>query len=183
MKDKILDTAANKIQMHGLKKFTIDEIAKDLKISKKTIYKYFNSKDAIVEEFFKTVVESDKKNMENSLSHQNDFISKIHSIIYSNHKYKIPINLINEAKIYYPKEWGKIQELKQYKLGAIKKLLEEGVSSGVIRQDINLPILIKMLEQTADTFLDYNFLMDNKMKFSEAIQEVLKIILYGISIK
>lgn len=121
--------------------------------------------------------------MENSLSHQNDFISKIHSIIYSNHKYKIPINLINEAKIYYPKEWGKIQELKQYKLGAIKKLLEEGVSSGVIRQDINLPILIKMLEQTADTFLDYNFLMDNKMKFSEAIQEVLKIILYGISIK
>lgn len=61
MKDKILDTAANKIQMHGLKKFTIDEIAKDLKISKKTIYKYFNSKDAIVEEFFKTVVESDKK--------------------------------------------------------------------------------------------------------------------------
>jgi AcrR family transcriptional regulator len=183
MKDKILDMAANKIQIHGLKKFTIDEIARDLKISKKTIYKYFSSKDEIVEEFFKTIVKSDKENMESSLKRQNNFMSKIHCIVYSNHKYKLPINLINEAKIYYPKEWNKIQELKQYKLNAIKELLKEGVSSGIIKQDINLPILTKMLEQTVDIFLDYDFLMDNKMKFSEAIQEVLKIILYGISTK
>ena len=89
MKDKILDMAANKIQIHGLKKFTIDEIARDLKISKKTIYKYFSSKDEIVEEFFKTIVKSDKENMESSLKRQNNFMSKIHCIVYSNHKYKV----------------------------------------------------------------------------------------------
>ena len=37
MKEKILNTTAQLISQYGLKKFTVDEIASELRISKKTI--------------------------------------------------------------------------------------------------------------------------------------------------
>lgn len=52
MKEKRLDAAAWLIQQHGLKKFTVDEITAELRISEKTICRYFNSKYDIIQEYF-----------------------------------------------------------------------------------------------------------------------------------
>jgi AcrR family transcriptional regulator len=63
MKEKILDVAAKLIQQYGLKKFTVDEIASQLKISKKTIYKYFESKDDLIRSYFNSVISSDEESI------------------------------------------------------------------------------------------------------------------------
>lgn len=180
MKDKMLEIASKKIEIHGLKKFTIDEIALELKISKKTIYKYFSSKDEIIDQFFNSIIESDKQNVLEQLKVENSIVDKINLIIYSYHKFKLPVNVMDEAHKYYPEQWKKIQELKRFKLDIFYKVLIKGVSDGVIKDDVNLLILSKMLDNICDTFLDYKFLSDNKMTFKEAINEVTEIILYGI---
>lgn len=180
MKEKILDVAAEKINLYGLKKFTIDEIAAELKISKKTIYKYFKSKDDIILEYFKTIISSDKNSVEKTMNSNADFLEKIHQIIYSNHKYRLPIKLLNEAKLFYPDEWNEIEELKQYKLNAMKDILEKASLEGKINSDINFAVLCKMLEKISDTFIDYEFLIVNKLKTTEAIDEAFKIMLHGI---
>ena len=41
MRDEILRIVAQNIQIYGIKKMNLDLICKELKISKKTIYKYF----------------------------------------------------------------------------------------------------------------------------------------------
>lgn len=180
MKEKILDVAAEKINLYGLKKFTIDEIAAELKISKKTIYKYFKSKDEIILEYFKTTISSDKESVEKTLNGNGEFLEKIHDIVYSSHKYKLPVKLLNEAKLFYPNEWNEIEELKKYKTNVMKEILENASLEGKIRSDINFSVLCKMLEKISDTFLDYEFLITNKLKTTEAIDEVFKIVLYGI---
>lgn len=180
MKEKILDVAAEKINLYGLKKFTIDEIAAELKISKKTIYKYFKSKDEIILEYFKTTISSDKESVEKTLNGNGEFLEKIHDIVYSSHKYKLPVKLLNEAKLFYPNEWNEIEELKKYKTNVMKEILENASLEGQIKSDINFSVLCKMLEKISDTFLDYEFLITNKLKTTEAIDEVFKIVLYGI---
>lgn len=62
----------------------------------------------------------------------------------------------------------------------MKGLLEEGKSSGIIKPDINFAVLCRMLEKISDTFIDYDFLLDNNLKSSAAIDEALKIMLHGI---
>lgn len=52
MKNKILDVVARLTEQYGLKKFTIDEVAAELHISKKTLYQYFRGKDEIIREYF-----------------------------------------------------------------------------------------------------------------------------------
>nr|WP_277443753.1 helix-turn-helix domain-containing protein [Pelotomaculum isophthalicicum] len=44
----MLQAASRQIEKYGFRKFTIDDIASDLGISKKTIYKYFISKKSLI---------------------------------------------------------------------------------------------------------------------------------------
>ena len=44
MKNKIIDITLKNLQKYGLR-FSVDDIAKELKISKKTVYKYFSTKE------------------------------------------------------------------------------------------------------------------------------------------
>ena len=46
MRDRIIGLTINHLKKDGLK-FSIDEIAKELKISKKTIYRYFSNKESL----------------------------------------------------------------------------------------------------------------------------------------
>lgn len=180
MKNKILDAAAQLILQYGLKKFTVDEIAAELKISKKTVYKYFKSKDDIIREYFEIAIESDKSSVLKTLRSEEKILKKIHEIIYSNHRYRLPVVLLNEVRKFYPDEWVKIQNLKQFKLDATKKLLQQGSLEGIFKSDIHFEILLKMLENISDMFIDYDFLVENKLKTTEAIDEALKIIFNGI---
>lgn len=47
MQEKIAESFENHYNQFGYKKTSVDDISKDLKISKKTIYKHFNSKEMI----------------------------------------------------------------------------------------------------------------------------------------
>ena len=57
MKEKILQYSKEVFYREGFYKITMDEIARDLKISKKTIYKYFPSKEAIVKELIEETLQ------------------------------------------------------------------------------------------------------------------------------
>ena len=61
MRDTIIDTAIESLRTEGLK-FSVDTIASKLKISKKTIYKYFPDKEcfayAIYEKYYSRVSEN-----------------------------------------------------------------------------------------------------------------------------
>lgn len=180
MKENIVSAAAGLIEKYGLRKFTIDEIAKDLKISKKTIYQHFHSKDEIIREFFITTLDSDRNSVISALNSDLNFWDKIHSIIYSNHTYRIPLALLTEAKQFYPEEWSRIEELKHFKTRSIQKLLEQAKADGILKSEVHFGVLSKMLEEISDIFIDYDFLLENKLTTSEAIDEALKIVIQGV---
>jgi AcrR family transcriptional regulator len=183
MKEKILDAAAELIRRYGLKKFTVDEISEELKISKKTIYKYFPSKDDIIREYFDIAITSDIEGIRQELSLETDFQNKIRSIVHSKHRYPLPVKLMSELRLYYPDEWDKVEELKSFKLNAVKELLDEGISKGSFRTDINYAVFSRMLQEISGMFVDYDFLMENKLTTVEAIDGALNILFQGILIQ
>ena len=55
MKDKIISKAKEMFLKLGFKSITMDDIACEMCISKKTIYKYFSNKDVLIEESIQAV--------------------------------------------------------------------------------------------------------------------------------
>ncbi len=180
MREIIMKVAAEKIQAYGLRKFTMDEIATELKISKKTIYKHFKNKDDIIFEYFKEIIESDKTYTLEAIKQDSSFAQRLNSIIYSYHKYKLPVSILDEAHKFYYEEWEKIQELKNFKLNLIEKALKDGMEDGILRSDVDLTILSTILESVSNTFLDYEFLSKNDITMKQAMNQVITILLHGI---
>ncbi len=180
MKDKILDAVARLIERYGLKKFTVDEVAAELRISKKTLYQYFSGKDEMIREYFEENMTSDRQSVLNVMHSEKDFFEKVHAIVHSSHRYRMPMPVLNEAKQFYPEEWAKIEQLKQFKLDAFQTLLKQAADEGILRPDVHFGVLSSMLERVSGMFIDTEFLLENGLKATQAIDEALGIIINGI---
>lgn len=180
MKDIILKTASEQIQKYGLRKFTMDEIAVELKMSKKTLYKYFPGKDIIIQEYFNEIIESDRIDTETNLKEAQSLLEQINSIVFSYHKYRLPVSIIEEAEKFYHDEWIKIQQLKDYKVALLKDCLQTAKNTGYLKKDVNLNMIGLLIDNSINTIFSYEFLSKNHVTVKEAVNEVLKILLYGI---
>jgi AcrR family transcriptional regulator len=45
---RILDAAFRSVATHGLSRFTVDDVARTAELSRQTVYRYFDSKDALI---------------------------------------------------------------------------------------------------------------------------------------
>lgn len=180
MRDKILAAVAQLINRYGLKKFTVDEVAAALHISKKTIYQYFSGKDEMIHEYFVANLESDKQNMDQAMREAEGFRNKLYALVHTHRCYGLPVSVMGEAKQFYPAEWAEIEALREYKLNALNELLRCAQQDGILKDTIHFGILTAMLERSSDIILDTDFLLENKLHVAQAIDAALDIILYGI---
>lgn len=180
MKNRIIDSVAKYINLYGVKRFTVDDIAKDLGISKKTIYKYYENKDALVNAFIRTSLEDNNKNTMEAVDREASVIGKLNAALLSHHKYQIPLEILEGIQKYYPEDWKKIEEQRRFKIELLRKLVDEGIRSGQLRSDINTEIISLILDKSTRAILEYDFLIENNLNVNNALKEIEKILLYGI---
>ena len=87
-KEQIIESARNLFNKYGYKKVSMDEIARDAGVTKRTVYMYFSSKEDILKYFIEEELNNMKKIIENIESKNLDFFDAIHQVIYSLIKYK-----------------------------------------------------------------------------------------------
>lgn len=180
MRDEILRIVAQNIQIYGIKKMNLDLICKELKISKKTIYKYFENKDDMIRCYIKEVLDTDRESTINILKNSMDVSDKCHQIVYTYHKYKLPFIIMDEIRLDYEDEWNEIKELKKFKIEAICKVLDEAKKSGEVKKDMDLSIVALMIDQVSEKLMDKEILKSNNLKVNDVLDQVIKIILKGI---
>ena len=81
-KDQIVSTFEKHFSHFGFKKTSVDDIARELKVSKKTIYKFFSSKEKIFYYVISKVARKFSGNMAKKLVAYNSYEEKIKQLIY-----------------------------------------------------------------------------------------------------
>ena len=104
MKDKQIIEAARKLfSKYGFRKVTMDEIAREANVTKKTVYTYFSSKEELFKYFINEELQNMKKIVEDVEAQENDFYETVHQGIYRLLKYmnnrKFLKNIFDEAEI------------------------------------------------------------------------------------
>ncbi|MDX1829480.1 MAG: TetR/AcrR family transcriptional regulator [Lutibacter sp.] len=144
MKKTILEKSGEVFLKYGFKTATMDDIANELAISKKTIYKYFKNKEQLVDEsvlFF-------HNNIHNSIL---CICNKGYNAIEENFEVKIMFKDIfknlNESPVfqlqkYYPKTYEKVMssEFEMFK-DCISENIKKGIKEGLYRKDINESVI------------------------------------------
>lgn len=79
MKEKqIVDSARELFKKYGIKKTSMDEIAKNAGVTKKTVYSYFSSKDELINYFVKEELNQMKAIVQEYEAKDEDFFENVH---------------------------------------------------------------------------------------------------------
>ncbi len=143
MKEKIIEKAGELFIKLGFKSVTMDDIANELGISKKTLYKYFSNKHSLVEETTTTMHNSCLCGIETITNQgfnaieENFEIKKMFKEMFQN----ASSSPIYQLKKYYPKIHQKTME-KEIVLFSecLKENLKKGIKEGFYRKDTNLEL-------------------------------------------
>ncbi|RKD29483.1 TetR/AcrR family transcriptional regulator [Thermohalobacter berrensis] len=181
IKKQIINATLDLIERHGLKNLRVDEIAASAGISKRTLYRYFPSKKALISFI---VIEKQKyiiSQIEKIFEKPNDEISKYEKLITFVTKEVSKVNNgLFESLKKYPELYEKIKEgQNQWRL-KIEKLIEVGIKKGEISPEFEPKIVAFLLIKLANSIFDPDFYINNKVTFKEVSDNLKRMVLKGI---
>ncbi|WP_259014971.1 TetR/AcrR family transcriptional regulator [Emticicia fluvialis] len=147
IKERILKTAESLFRKFGIRSVSMDDIASELGISKKTIYQNFEDKDSIVYEIARTNMVCDIEESERIYKESANPIEQVFKETTLLRKQASTINpaVFYDLKKYHPKTWQLFQEYNKVNfLEIVKQNLREGIAQGYYREDINIEILSRL---------------------------------------
>ena len=181
LREDILCSTLEVFNFKGLK-FTMDDVARNLGISKKTIYTVFKDKEhlflELVDYLFDEIKEEERKvYMDESL----DTVEKVRRILgVMPAGYKdIDFRQLYLLKDKYPKIYKKVEQRLENGWESTITLIEQGIEEGVIRP-IKIPILKMMLEASLEQFFERDVLVENRITYQEGLDEVVNVLVDGI---
>lgn len=143
-KEKILRGAEDLFMKYGVRSISMDDIARHLAVSKKTLYQHFADKDELVVLVLKSHLERNSKELEAILETAGNSIeelAKISACMKKNMEGLNPAMLFDMQK-FHPKAWNVWLEFKQkYIRESVISNLKRGVQEGHIRPEVNPEII------------------------------------------
>lgn len=163
-------------QQNGFNEYTMDEVVKIAGVSKATFYKYFSSKekliDAIVEWKVRELSEFQLSLMNESLSYYERYFNAIR--ITASAMTQISSKFLDDLQSSYPDKWKFVEEFRAYAVNVLESFYAEGVAKGELI-DVN-PKLIAMLDYIFfQKMSDPEFLKQSNLTLHDAYVEYMKL--------
>lgn len=183
-KERILDGTIAVFNQKGLK-FTMDDLAKELGMSKKTIYVSYNDKKQLfldmVDYLFDSIARDKFTVISDPTLNTLEKIRLILKVMPEGYK-DIDFKQLYLLKDKYPDIYKRVEERLETGWEPTIALIEQGIREGVVKP---VPIfLVKMiLESSLEQFFQRDVLVKNKMSYSDGLETVVNILIDGISEK
>ena len=183
VKERILGKAADLFLRYGIRSITMDEIASQLGISKKTIYQFFTDKDDMVsavidQEIHKNEVECVlfRKQAENAV-HQ---IFLAHESVEEMLKYTNPL-MVYDLEKHHPRAYKRLKEFKyQFLHQVLMDNLQWGMQEGIYRADLHMDIVVKARIEAAFLVFNPDVYPHSRYKVVEVAYELAILFLHGV---
>jgi AcrR family transcriptional regulator len=144
IKEFILEEAEKLFMKYGTKSITMDDVAKQLGMSKKTIYANFKDKDELVTNLVIKMMHKDECNMEERTKLSENAVDEIFLMMDFLKQMLSNINpiIFYDLQKYHNKAYKIMMDFHQNHIyDHVKICLERGISENVFREDINTEIL------------------------------------------
>ena len=183
MKSRILEKGTQLFFRYGVKSVTMDAIAAELGISKKTIYQHFPDKESMVYEVVQTFVTQDIVKWEELDRLYSNVIEKMFQSFEMVKDMVTQMNphLLFEIQKYFPKAFQLFKD--HGELFIHKNLIADfrkGAQFGYFRNDIDFELLARLRMAEVDLVFNPDFYPNNKLSLYETQLTLMDIFMRGI---
>jgi TetR/AcrR family transcriptional regulator, cholesterol catabolism regulator len=169
---------------YGIKSVTMDDIARDLGMSKKTLYKHFPDKKELVKKVLEGFVEYDKAYICILVKKDLNAIDKMLEIEkYVTEKVKeVHPSIHYDLQKYYPEAWKIfINHKTGFIYNCIIDNMKAGVKEGLYRNDLDMEILGRLYISRIDLFINPEVFPPDQFSFKRTLTEAILYHLRGIA--
>lgn len=184
IKTRILEASAKLFYAYGLKSITMDDVCRELGMSKKTLYQHFTDKDDIIHTLLDQSLRADCAVMENISAHAKDAVIEIISIMkhMSELFSRINPNLFYDMQKYHPNAWKVFLDFKdQTMLGMVERNIHKGMEQGFYRPNLDARTLAKLRIEEVTLALDPRVYPPDKFNLTRVQLTLLEHFLFGIA--
>ena len=178
---RILDEAERQFNRNGVR-FTMDDLAHALGMSKKTIYVVFRDKKQIMTEtidrFFRNAIESEEKIRRDESLTVPDKLRRVIGLVPQRYA-ETDLTRLYVLKDKYPSVYRHWQMRREEYWSGAEALLREGIEAGVFRP-VSVPVFRLMFQSTLEQFFQNDILVQNRIPYRTALAEVANILIDGI---
>ena len=180
----ILERASQVFMKLGIKSVTMDDMAKQLGISKKTLYNHFTDKSELVEDIIKAKLAEDRmafqKASENAIN-AIDELFMVSKFVIETFKSVNP-TVFYDLKKNYPASWQlSIDHKWNFVYNEFLKNIERGIREGIYRADIHKEIYSKIFVSHIETIIEGEVFPWPEFSFETVFIENFRLHIRGIA--
>lgn len=183
VKIKLLSGAEELFMRYGVRSITMDEIARHLSISKKTLYQYFADKDDVVASVTDEHLRRERQQYEDSTRDAKNAVEELVNLsrcMKENLKGMNP-SLLFDLQKYHHKAWQIWSEFKNVFIrDSVVKNLKRGIDEGLYRPEINPDILALLRIESVQLGFDEQLFPRDKYDLTTVQVNILEHFLHGL---
>jgi TetR/AcrR family transcriptional regulator, cholesterol catabolism regulator len=184
MRERIVEEATQQFLQFGIRNVTMDKIASDLGISKRTVYGVFKDKTELVRTCIEYLFQQHETQIKIILETSSNVIEVFSNALREGMKVMNSINPVffRDLKKFYPQIWMSIHARNMEKSYILTKdLLKQGIEEGLFREDINIKIVSKLFHEQNNLIMDEKVFPRNEFSLPEIYRNLTINFMRGIS--
>ena len=183
LKTRILAEAEERFLREGFSRVRVDDIARELGISKKTFYKHFGSKEDLLRQIVRRTMSDTHASILKILESDKRFVAKLDDLMafLGNQYARIGKNLMTDCHRYVPDLWDTVQKFRRERITSnVRGLILEGVREGLIREDLSVEVFQTAFIAGVEAVITPLFLADHPMDGRQALRSIMMMFFQGI---
>ena len=181
--EKILKSALGLFFKFGIKHVTMDDIAKELGMSKKTIYQFYKEKDDLISQLCQHELKFKEVEFDSLHKEAKDAIHEI--MLISDHMRQMMQNInpvfFKDLQKFYPAAFEYYQRFKEdCAFRNVLQNIKKGMESGVYRADLDPEFVSRLRLAQIDMLIFGNYFNFDKISFVKTHELMLDLFVYGI---
>lgn len=184
IRDRIIEEAIRMFLKFGIRHVTMDDIANNLAISKRTLYEVFKDKNELISTCIQFMSARQETRQQELQTTSSNVIELMLNSMQECIKYMNMINPVffNDLKKYYPMVWeDKHREYTVKGLNQIHTQLRKGVNEGLFRKDIDIKIVAKLFYEQKNMIGDDQIFPKDEYNFIDLFKNLVINFVRGIS--
>jgi AcrR family transcriptional regulator len=184
VKERILAKADELFNRYGIRSVSMDDIAAQLGMSKKTLYQYFTDKDELVYAVFTAIME---KNRKECLSDQKIADNALHEVFLAFDRVQEMFANMNPSVLFDMEKFhpGTFKKFKEYKnvflYQMIRANLERGIQEEIYRSEIDIDIMTRYRIHSIMLAFNSEVFPNNRTALLHIEQQLIEHFLYGLA--
>jgi TetR/AcrR family transcriptional regulator, cholesterol catabolism regulator len=184
--EEIITKVTQLYMKYGIRSVTMDDVARELGISKKTLYLHFKDKDELVLNVVEHYTSLMFSEIEKSLKGNGNAIENLlrMSRVMSNVLKQVNLSVTYDLQKYYPQIWTKIAvSRRDHIFQRVKANMLQGIKEGLYRTDLDVDILAYLYLFRTESSQLFDMMDEKKFSFENIFKAIFIYHIRGIANK